>query len=237
MLACRAWPAVDCWWLAAHGRQPTVGCGLSASARKALVTEIETLNGEVRGCQRCRLAQTRKLAVPGEGSERADLLFIGEAPGFWENEQGRPFVGPAGQLLDELLALIGVKRATVYISNVVKCRPPGNREPLPDEIAACAGYLDRLIAALKPKVVVTLGRYSMARFFPPGKSMKELHGKVVWRDGMACVAMYHPAAVLRQASLRPVIEADFRTIPGILAQAKAGAAQQEQAEAEQLSLF
>lgn len=198
---------------------------------------LEGLDAEVRGCQRCRLCQTRKSAVPGEGSDQAEVMFIGEGPGFWEDEQGRPFVGPAGQLLDELLGEIGLRREAVYITNVVKCRPPGNREPLPDEIEACADYLDRQIAAIRPRVVVTLGRYSMAKFFPPRKSVRELHGKVLWRDGMACVAMYHPAAALRQPSLRPVLQEDFRRIPQLLAQARADVAREERTDARQLSLF
>lgn len=205
------------------------------------MTDLGLLDAEIRACTRCRLAQTRKRAVPGEGSPTARVMFIGEGPGFWEDEQGRPFVGPAGQLLNELLQSIGLQREDVFITNVVKCRPPGNREPLPDEIEACAGFLDRQIGLIQPRLIVTLGRYSMAKFFPAAKSMKELHGKVVWREGMACMAMYHPAAALRQPSLRPVLEADFRRIPEVLAQAEAGAARQrqtkEQAEPEQLSLF
>lgn len=201
---------------------------------------LQELNAEVRACPACRLSETRKSAVPGEGSERAEIMFVGEAPGYWENEQGRPFVGPAGQMLNELLAMVGLRREDVYITNIVKCRPPGNRDPLPDEIAACGGYLDRQIELIKPRVIVTLGRFSMAKFFPPGKGMRDLHGRVLWRDGIACVAMYHPAAALRQPSLKAILEEDFRKIPEILAQARGGSSEQaeeEPSEAQQLSLF
>jgi len=133
--------------------------------------ELQVLEGEVRSCPRCRLSETRKRAVPGEGERRAAVMFIGEAPGFWENEEGRPFVGPAGKLLEELLAGIRLRRDEVYITNVLKCRPPNNRDPLPDELAACHDYLERQIALLRPRLIVTLGRFSMAKFFPPGKGM------------------------------------------------------------------
>jgi DNA polymerase len=201
------------------------------------VTELQLVDAEVRACTRCRLAQTRKRAVPGEGSPTATVLFVGEGPGFWEDEQGRPFVGPAGQLLNELLQLIGMRREDVYITNVVKCRPPGNRDPLPDEIGPCGDFLTRQIALIQPRLIVTLGRFSMARFFPPGKSMKDLHGKTVVHDGTLCLAMYHPAAVLRQPSLRPVVEADFRRIPELLAQAEVEERREGTPEPEQLSLF
>src|SRR6476659_7936991 len=123
--------------------------------------ELKVLEAEVMSCQLCRLSETRKLAVPGEGDPHASIMFVGEGPGFWENEQGRPFVGQAGKLLEELLAGIGLRREDVYITNVVKCRPPNNRDPLPDELAACHGYLERQIRLLEPKVIVTFGRFSM----------------------------------------------------------------------------
>jgi len=156
--------------------------------------------------------------VPGEGNPDAKILFIGEGPGYHEDQQGRPFVGPAGQFLDELLASINLKRSDVFIANVVKCRPPQNRDPEPDEMAACDDYLDRQIAAIKPRVVVTLGRYSMSKFFG-GEKISVIHGRARKRDGYICIAMYHPAAGLHQASLKDVIREDFKKIPLIVAEA------------------
>jgi DNA polymerase len=155
--------------------------------------------------------------VPGEGREDAEIMFIGEAPGWHEDQQGRPFVGPAGQFLDELLQSIGLKRSEVYIANVVKCRPPSNRDPLPDEIEACRKWLDRQIEVIKPKVIVTLGRHSMARFFP-GTTISRVHGTVRQGDGVTYFAMYHPAAALHQGSLRRVIMEDMLKIPSLLTQ-------------------
>ena len=131
--------------------------------------ELENVAQEVALCTKCDLQYSRKNAVPGEGPSDAELLFIGEGPGFHENEQGRPFVGAAGRFLDELLTSINLKRSEVFITNVVKCRPPGNRDPQTEELAACSNYLDRQIHALNPKVIVTLGRFSMARFLPYAK--------------------------------------------------------------------
>jgi DNA polymerase len=182
--------------------------------------DLEILAGQVTSCQKCRLGQSRKKAVPGEGDPRAAIMFIGEAPGFWENEEGRPFVGPAGKLLEELLAGIGLRREQVYIANVLKCRPPNNRDPLPDELAACGDYLDRQIALIEPRLIVTLGRYSMARFFPPNKGMRDLHGKTARYGRATCLALYHPAAALRQGSLKQVLEDDFRKIPELLERAE-----------------
>jgi uracil-DNA glycosylase family 4 len=204
--------------------------------------ELQVLEAEVRSCPRCRLSETRKHAVPGEGDRRAAVMFIGEAPGFWENEEGRPFVGPAGKLLEELLAGIGLGRENVYITNVLKCRPPNNRDPLPDELAACHDYLERQIAFIRPRLIVTLGRFSMGKFFPPGKGMRDLHGKTVRYGRITCLAMYHPAAALRQASLKQVLEEDFRKIPMLLERAEADFEAEDgpampAAPPEQLSLF
>ena len=129
------------------------------------MSELTQLYDEVRRCQLCDLGKGRTKAVPGDGPETARIMFIGEAPGYHEDQQGIPFVGAAGKFLDELLAGIGMQRKDVYICNVIKCRPPGNRDPLPDEIQACQSYLDRQIALIKPRVVITLGRFSMARYF------------------------------------------------------------------------
>jgi len=178
---------------------------------------------EVSTCSKCNLCKGRTKAVPGEGTPNAKILFIGEGPGFHEDRQGRPFVGPAGQFLDELLESINLKRADVFITNVVKCRPPNNRDPLPEEIDACNDYLDRQIAALKPRVVVTLGRYSMAKFFGNEK-ISVIHGRARKKDGYICIAMYHPAAGLHQASLKDAIRDDFKKIPLVIAEAERMAA-------------
>jgi len=201
------------------------------SAQMSALTE---LYGEIARCQACGLAGYRANVVPGEGPEDADLLFIGEAPGWHEDQQGRPFVGPAGSFLDELLALIGLSRRQVYIANVIKCRPQGNRDPLSSEIQACRGWLDRQIEIIQPRVIVTLGRYSLARFFP-SESIGKIHGKARKIGDIICYPMYHPAAALHQASLRRTIEADMLRIPGILAQSEKVAEAAE--ESQQLSLF
>ena len=174
---------------------------------------------EVSTCSKCNLCKGRTKAVPGEGNPDARILFIGEGPGFHEDRQGRPFVGPAGQFLDELLTSINLKRSDVFITNVVKCRPPNNRDPLPEEIDACNNYLDRQITAMKPRVIVTLGRYSMAKFFGNEK-ISAIHGRARRKDGYICIAMYHPAAGLHQASLKDVIREDFKKIPLIIAEAE-----------------
>lgn len=181
------------------------------------MTELEQLAAEIRACQKCRLAKERTRAVPGEGPDNATLMFIGEGPGFHEDRQGRPFVGASGNLLEELLADIGLRRQQVYIANVVKCRPPGNRDPLPDELEACQPYLDRQIELIRPKIIVTLGRFSMARYFP-NQSITRIHGQVK-RDGeIAYVPLFHPAAALRQAPWMQAIKQDFAKIAGLLAE-------------------
>jgi len=182
--------------------------------------ELAVLNDEVRACPLCDLSRTRTRAVPGEGPVDADVMFIGEAPGFHEDKQGRPFIGPAGQLLNELLESVDLDRGKVYITNVVKCRPPNNRDPMPQEIAACAPYLERQIAIIKPKVVVTLGRYSMAKFFP-GVSISKIHGQPKRIGNTYYFPMYHPAAALHQASLLSVVRADMLKLPAILDEARA----------------
>jgi len=161
-------------------------------------------------------------------------MFIGEAPGWHEDQQGRPFVGPAGQYLDQLLALIGLKRQQVYIANVIKCRPMGNRDPLPSEILNCRKWLERQIEVIQPKMIVTLGRYSMAMFFP-GKSISKIHGTTQKRDNVIYYAMYHPAAALHQQSLRQAIEADMLKIPTLLAEAKS--ITEVEPQPQQLSMF
>lgn len=204
---------------------------------------LEAIALEVAGCQRCDLAKTRNLTVPGEGNPEADIMLIGEAPGWHENQQGRPFVGAAGKFLQELLQTIGIQRSEVFIANVVKCRPPQNRDPLPEEITACSDYLERQIAAIKPKLIVTLGRYSLGKFFPAGKGIRELHGTTVVKNGVLCFAMYHPAAALHQPSLRRTLEQDMLKIPPLVSvaaeiQSPVQPVQGTQVEPpEQLSLF
>ena len=200
--------------------------------------ELKTVADQVMVCTDCKLHASRKLAVPGEGPANAELMFIGEGPGFHENEQGRPFVGAAGSFLEELLASIGMKRDQVYITNIVKCRPPGNRDPLTQEIEACSGYLDRQIRTINPKVVVTLGRFSMARFIPNAR-ISAIHGRAQRLGGRTVVAMYHPAAALHQPSLRRTIEQDFARLPALIAKAGQPAPTEPAppASIEQLSLF
>jgi DNA polymerase len=164
------------------------------------------------------LHHSRKKAVPGEGPANSTIMFIGEGPGFHENEQGRPFVGAAGNFLVELLQSIGMQREQVFIGNVVKCRPPNNRDPLPEELTACSEYLERQIQAINPRVIVTLGRYSMARFFPTAR-ISDVHGQSFIIKGRLIVPMYHPAAALHQPSLKAVVEQDFARLPAIIAKA------------------
>jgi len=174
----------------------------------------------VAQCRACSLCQGRTNAVPGEGNPDADIMFIGEGPGFYEDQQGRPFVGASGKFLDELLAKIGLDRRKVFIANVVKCRPPNNRDPQPEEIDACGVYLEEQIETIRPRVVVTLGRHSMQRYFP-GEAISRVHGQPRRKGDLIVVPMYHPAAALHQASLRKVIEADFLRLPDFLAKALA----------------
>jgi len=180
---------------------------------------LNQIAAEVRSCQQCQLHLARKNAVPGEGLSNSEIMFIGEGPGFYENEQGRPFVGAAGKFLDELLQRAHLQRDKVFITNVVKCRPPGNRDPLPEELAACNQYLDRQIAAINPIVIVTLGRFSMAKFLGNVR-ISDVHGQSRWVDGRLVVAMFHPAAALHQPSLKGAVLEDFGRLPGYLSQAR-----------------
>lgn len=184
---------------------------------------------EVSVCTKCNLHHSRKKAVPGEGPANAEIMFIGEGPGFHENEQGRPFVGAAGQFLDQLLAQAGLKRSDVWIGNVVKCRPPGNRDPQPEELAACDPYLERQIEAINPSIIVTLGRYSMGKFMP-GAKISAVHGQMRRIGDRYVIPMFHPAAALHQASLKPAIMADFAKLPELLKQARAGLGKSAAAE-------
>jgi len=187
---------------------------------------LEAVAAEIRACRRCRLNEGRTRAVPGEGHPATEVVFVGEAPGLNEDRSGRPFVGRAGDLLVELLATIGWRRDEVFITNIVKCRPPDNRDPAPDEIAACLPYLRRQLQALDPSLVVTLGRYSLARFMP-GATITRAHGTIRPAEPSSgapsalVLATYHPAAALRAPAIEAVTRADVRLIPRALEEARA----------------
>jgi uracil-DNA glycosylase len=198
------------------------------------MSALTELYQQIALCHKCDIAKLRTKVVPGEGAENAEIMFIGEAPGWHEDQQGRPFVGQAGQFLDRLLASIKLDRKQVYIANVIKCRPPDNRDPLPTEIQNCRPWLDSQIALINPKMIVTLGRHSMARYFP-GKSISKIHGTAVKIDNVVYYAMYHPAAALHQQSLKQDIEADMLKIPKVLAETKI--VQAEKPKPQQLNMF
>ncbi len=200
------------------------------------MSALTDLCREIANCRQCDLAKQRSKVVPGEGAEDAAIVFIGEAPGWHEDQQGRPFVGPAGQFLDELLASVQMGRQQVYICNVLKCRPPGNRDPLPVEVRTCQQWLDRQLALIRPKMIVTLGRYSMARFFP-GETISKIHGKARRDGGIIYYAMYHPAAALHQQTLRDTIMADMRRIPSLLAESQPPADTTAAQKPQQLSFL
>jgi uracil-DNA glycosylase family 4 len=191
------------------GRAPT------AEKQQAL----EEVAAQVRQCRNCALYKGALKGVPGEGDPDAEVMLIGEAPGWHEDQQGRPFVGAAGQFLNDLLRSVGLRREQVFIANVIKHRPPDNRDPLPDELAACLPYLDRQIEIIDPKVIVTLGRFSMARFFP-GEKISRVHGVARRHGDRLILPLYHPAAALHQGSLRRVVEEDFKRLPAVLEQAR-----------------
>lgn len=174
---------------------------------------------EVSVCTKCALHQERKKSVPGDGPADAEIMFIGEGPGFHENEQGHPFVGAAGKFLDQLLAQAGVTRAEVFVCNVVKCRPPGNRDPLPEELTACDEYLESQINTINPSIIVTLGRFSMNKFIP-GAKISAIHGQMSKVDDRYVIPMFHPAAALHQPALKPSILADFAKLPEQLQEAR-----------------
>ncbi len=201
-----------------------------------MAESLTNLAEQISNCPKCALAKTRTNAVPGSGNPNADIVFIGEGPGFHEDQQGLPFIGAAGKFLDELLASINLRREDVFICNVIKCRAPNNRDPLPDEIDACAPWLAQQLEMLKPRMIVTLGRFSMGRYFP-GATIGRIHGQAKRIDGVLVVPMYHPAAALHQASLRQTIMEDFQKLPGLLEQAAAEEAQPREPEPSQLQLL
>ena len=180
-----------------------------------MMETLEDLAQQVRNCADCPLHGSRTNAVPGEGPADAEILFIGEGPGFHEDRQGRPFVGPAGNFLEELLQSIGMTRDQVYIANMVKCRPPNNRDPMPGEISECAKYLDRQIELINPLLIITLGRFSMTKFLP-GQSISRVRGRLRSVGGRHVFPIMHPAAGLRRQEMRAAIEEDFAKVPGLL---------------------
>jgi uracil-DNA glycosylase family 4 len=212
-----------------------MGVSVAADDRIQVLNEVATL---VRSCGRCELCRGRTNAVPGHGNLNAEIMLIGEAPGQHEDRQGLPFIGASGQFLNHLLGTIELSREDVFITNIVKCRPPGNRDPLPDEIAACGSYLDTQIDAIDPLMIVTLGRFSMSKWFPTER-ISRIHGQPRRFGNRVVVPMYHPAAALHQASLRSTIEADFERLPRILAQAREdlAPAEEEAAPINQMKLF
>lgn len=197
---------------------------------------LEAVHAQIRRCTKCPLHAGRTKAVPGDGPVGALIMFIGEAPGFYEDQQGIPFVGAAGRLLNELLEKVGIQRAQVFITNVIKCRPPGNRDPESEEVEACKAYLDEQIEIIAPKVIVTLGRHSMARAFPDDK-ISIVHGQPRRVGERVYFPMYHPAAALHQPSLRGLIEADFVQLRALLDGKLEPDEYSPPPEVEQLSLF
>jgi len=182
--------------------------------------QLEKLAKQIVVCTKCELHRSRKNAVPGEGPAHAEIMFIGEGPGAREDEQGRPFVGASGKFLDQLLEQAGVTRSDVWITNVVKCRPPGNRDPLPDEVEICtSNYLQHQIKIVNPSIIVTLGRFSMGLFFK-GAKITQIHGQMQKVEDRFVIAMFHPAAALHQLSLRDTIMADFAKLPVLLKEAR-----------------
>lgn len=207
-------------------------------AEHGSASDLQVIAEEVSTCTLCELSRQRTHAVPGEGSATADVFLIGEGPGWHEDQQGRPFVGNSGKFLDELLGKAGLNREDVFITNVVKCRPPSNRDPLPDEIQACSSYLERQIAAIDPKVIVTLGRFSMTKYFP-GERISRIHGQPKAIGRRLVVPMYHPAAALHQGALRSVMEEDFAKLPKLIAEQERAREAEDEKEAPptQQSLF
>jgi len=178
--------------------------------------ELESLAAQIRVCTRCDLAQGRKQAVPGDGNPRALIMFVGEAPGAKEDEMGRPFVGASGKFLDSMLADIGLRRDDVFIGNMNRCRPPGNRDPSPAEINACHPWMEAQLRIIQPKVVCTLGRFAMNALIDPALQISKAHGIPVEKDGILYIPLYHPAAALYQQTLRDTLIADMRTTKAIL---------------------
>ena len=203
---------------------------------------LQELHTEVRACPLCVLSRTRTLAVPGDGNPAARIMIVGEAPGKNEDEKGLPFVGAAGQLLNQLLDSVGLRREDAYITNIIKCRPPGNRDPLPEEVKACSGYLDRQVEIIRPAVILLLGRHAVQRLLPGLDGISRVHGTLVERGDRAYVPLYHPAAALYNGFLVDTLKADFIKVKGYIDVIEARRAATAPADLpgdpeEQLSLF
>ncbi|MBT6069153.1 uracil-DNA glycosylase [Candidatus Peregrinibacteria bacterium] len=191
------------------------------AVKQKLMTTLQDIADQVKACEKCGLCKGRTNSVPGEGNPNADIMFIGEGPGKNEDLHGQPFIGAAGKFLDELLEGIGLKREDVFIANVIKCRPPGNRDPEPDEVQACYPYLEEQVRLIQPKLIVLLGRHAMYRFLPNDLKISEIHGQVLRRKGIATemqvyLPLYHPAAALYNGSYRQILHEDFAKIPVLL---------------------
>jgi DNA polymerase len=193
---------------------------------------LSELGAEAAGCRRCPLAETRTKVVFGTGNEKADLMLVGEAPGQREDATGVPFVGQAGMLLDKTLALVGLRREDVYIANVLKCRPPNNRDPLKEEIETCRPFLDEQLEIVAPRVLAPMGNFALNLFSPKRRSISQAHGKMFPFRGTAVIPIYHPAAILYNRTLEPDLVEDFRKIVSFL---KSG--EEVEREPDQLSLF
>ena len=186
-----------------------------------VISEYESLVTRITSCVQCDLCKTRTNAVPGEGSLDSKIMFVGEAPGAREDEKGLPFVGAAGNVLSEMLKLIGLNRQQVYIANIIKCRPPDNRDPSPHEIDQCWGYLDKQIDIIDPELIVTLGRHSFGNFFP-GELISQARGKPRKWKGRTIFPVYHPAATLYNPKLKPILEEDFRKMKTLINSSESG---------------
>ena len=183
--------------------------------------QLDELHAGIRACQACPLSRTRTQAVPGDGPVTARIMAVGEAPGETEDRVGRPFVGAAGQLLTRLLAGVGLDRGDLYIANVLKCRPPANRDPQPEEVEACSHWLDEQVALIRPDVILLLGRHAVARLLPGMPGISRIHGERVRRGDRAYVPLYHPAAALYNGSLLRTLEQDMERVRGYLGEAEA----------------
>ena len=210
-----------------------------------MMENLQQIADLVGQCTDCGLHSSRLNVVPGEGDPNAEIMFIGEGPGKNEDRQGRPFVGAAGSLLDEMLEAIGLNRGSVFIANMVKCRPPSNRDPQPDEIMACSKYLDRQIVVIDPLVIVTLGRVSLSKFFP-GEGISKVRGSIRYYEGRPIFPMLHPAAALYRRELKDTIYKDFKALPDILNNLRASRLSESQTDhyridtdqpPEQMTLF
>ena len=200
------------------------------------MSALTELYQEISNCRKCGIFASRTRAFPGEGAEDARIMFIGEAPGWHEDKQGRPFVGPAGQFLDSLLKSIELNRDQVYITNIIKTRPPNNRDPLPQEILNCKPWLDHQIRIISPRIIVTLGRLSMGLFMP-GKMIGKIHGAPFLKEGVIFFPMYHPAAALHQPALREIICQDFLKLPPLLTEIETKESQNTDLKEKQLNLL